>query len=84
MARRSLDDGVKGLLADGLRENLARNMRDNLKTIADKRAYMGMTNEEVTGYLRALRFTLDREDMEAIDVFKQAWRSLPAAKEATA
>jgi hypothetical protein len=45
---------------------------------------MGMTYEEVTGYLRALRFTLDREDMEAIDVFKQAWRSLPTAKEATA
>ena len=84
MARRSLDDGVKGLLADGLRGNLARNMRDNLKTIADKRAYMGMTYEEVTGYLRALRFTLDREDMEAIDVFKQVWRSLPTAKEATA
>ena len=32
MARRSLDDGVKVLLADGLRENLARNMRDNLKS----------------------------------------------------
>ena len=84
MARKSLDDGVKAMLADGLRRNLALNMENNLETIARKRARMGMTSDEVAGYLRAFRYTLDGEDMEAIDVFKQAWRSLPTAKEATA
>ena len=84
MARKSLDAGVKGLLADGLRENLARNMDNNLKTIAKKRERMGLTYEQVAGYLRAFRFILNEEDLRAIEVFRQAWRSLPTAKEATA
>ncbi len=84
MARKSLDDGVKAMLADGLSKNLAWNMANNLEAISDKRAYMGMTREEVAGYLRGLRFTLDAEDMEAIDVFRREWRSLAVLKEATA
>ena len=84
MARRSLDRDVKSRLAEGLRRNLATNMENNLKTIADKRSQMGMTYEEVAGYLRGLRFVLDEEDLEAIRVFRQAWRSLPSAKEVTA
>ncbi len=83
MARKSLDDGVKALLADGLRKNLAWNLENNLKTIADKRAYMGMTYEEVAGYFSGLRLTLDAEDMEAIDVFRRECLSLAAVKEAT-
>ena len=83
MVNRSVDESVKESLAGGLRKNLAWNMENNLKTIADKRAYLGMSYEEVASYLRGLRFVLDEEDMEAVRVFKQAWLSLNAAKEAT-
>ena len=81
--RKSLDERMKESLAGGLRVNLARNMENNLKTIADKRAHMGMSREDVAGYLRGLRLVLDEEDMEAIRVFRHAWLSLTAAKEAT-
>ena len=84
MARRSLDERVKSCLAEGLRSNLAANMKTNLKTIADKRSHMGMTYDEVAGYLRGLRFVLDDDDYEAIRVFKQAWCTLQSAKEVTA
>lgn len=83
MVDRSLDESVKESLAGGLRKNLAWNMENNLKTIADKRAYLGMSYEEVASYLRCLRLVLDEEDMQAVRVFKQVWLSLTAAKEAT-
>jgi chorismate dehydratase len=82
MVRRTLKADVKEMLADRLRKNLAENMGHNLKAIADKREPMGMTFEEVAGYLRAFRYVLAGEDWQAIEVFKGAWQSLPLAKEA--
>ena len=58
-------------------------MNHNLKVIADKREYMGMTSEEVADYLRAFRYVLSGEDRQAIEVFAGAWRSLSRVKEVT-
>lgn len=80
MVRRTLDVEVKVMLADRLREKLAENMSHNLKAIADKREFMGMTYEEVADYLRAFRYVLSDEDRQAIEVFEGAWRSISMEK----
>ena len=83
MVRRTLEADVKEMLADRLKKNLAENMSYNLKVIADKREHMGMTFEDIAYYLRAFRYVLSEEDQQAIEVFKEAWRSMSLAKEAT-
>jgi chorismate dehydratase len=78
--RRTLEAEVKSMLADRLKKNLVENISHNLKAIADKRESLGMTSEEIADYLRAFRYVLSEEDLQAIDVFEGAWRSLSQTK----
>ncbi|MBF8267371.1 MAG: futalosine synthase [Dehalococcoidia bacterium] len=82
MVRRSLEPGLKEMLAGRLRRNLAENMARNLRAIADKRPDLGMTAQQVADYLRVFRYVLSGEDFQAIEAFKSDWRSLGAAREA--
>jgi chorismate dehydratase len=80
MVRRSLDPGLKEMLAERLTKNLAENMACNLKNIADKRSDLKMTEQGVADYLMAFRYVLSGEDWQGIEAFRSAWSALTLAK----
>ena len=83
MVRKALEPEVKEALAKALRDNVKQNISYNLSAISVKRAYMDLTAQEVSSYLKAFRYFLDGEDWRAIEIFKAAWRSLSIIREAT-
>ena len=77
MVVKSLNKNDKTMIADRLINNLNRNMSGNLSDIISKRESMEIEPGGIENYLRAFRYIFSEEDQEAIEVFKEAWESLP-------